>query len=176
MSLESAGAQEVLLEQELDFLRGYLDIQQTRFEDRLKVTMDIEPGALQALVPNMILQPLVENAIKHGIAPKASGGRITISAGRQAGLLKIQIKDDGPGFAGEPAGAIKFGVGLSNTRARLEQLYGGQHRFELRNGTEGGLLVELDLPFRTSNEGEKNGSRSGHNQDDHSGRRATGER
>src|SRR5262249_20803260 len=80
MSLESAGAQEVLLEQELDFLRGYLDIQRTRFEDRLKVTMDIEPGALQALVPNMILQPLVENAIKHGIAPKASGGRITISA------------------------------------------------------------------------------------------------
>jgi LytS/YehU family sensor histidine kinase len=174
MSLESAGAQEVLLEQELEFLQGYLDIQKVRFGDRLNVAMDVDPGALHAFVPSMILQPLVENAIKHGIAPRASGGSISISAGRRDGLLKIQIKDDGPGLP-SAAGSVNFGVGLSNTSARLEQLYGGAHRFELSNGAEGGLLVELDLPFRTSAGRDDDASRSSQDKDDHSGRRAAGQ-
>jgi signal transduction histidine kinase len=158
MSLESAAAQEVLLEQELEFLQGYLDIQKARFGNRLSVAMDIDHGALHALVPNMILQPLVENAIKHGIAPRASGGSVAITALCRDGRLKIQIKDDGPGLA-STARNVNFGVGLSNTRARLEQLYGGAHRFELISGAEGGLLVELDLPFRTSVERDDDGSR-----------------
>ena len=167
MSLESDGAQEVVLEHELEFLQGYLDIQKIRFGDRLKVAMDVDAGVLHAFVPNMALQPLVENAIKHGVAPRTSGGSIAITAGRRDGLVAIRIQDDGPGLAGrEPAG-ITFGVGLSNTRARLEQLYGSAHRFELISRAEGGLLVEIDLPFRTSIDGDADEPRSGKDQNDH---------
>jgi two-component sensor histidine kinase len=169
MSLDNAGAQEVLLEQELEFLRGYLDIQKTRFGNRLNVAMDVDPGALHALVPNMILQPLVENAIKHGIAPRASGGSVAITAGKRDGRLMLRIQDDGPGLGSEMGGSITFGLGLSNTRARLEQLYGSAHRFELSNSAEGGLRVDLDLPFKTSIEGDGDGSRSNQDQSDHRG-------
>ena len=175
MSLESDGAQEVLLEQELEFLQGYLDIQKTRFGDRLSVVMDIDADVLHALVPNMILQPLVENAIKHGIAPRSSGGNIAITVSRRDGFLNIQIEDDGPGLPSQAASGITFGVGLSNTRARLEQLYRGAHRFELSNAAEGGLLVELEVPFRTSVQEDDDESRTRQNQGDHSGRRAAGQ-
>jgi len=167
MSLESDAAQEVVLEHELEFLQGYLDIQKTRFGDRLKVAMDVDAGVLHAFVPNMILQPLVENAIKHGVAPRTSGGNIAITAGRRDGQVTIQIQDDGPGLGGRGAAGITFGVGLSNTRARLEQLYGSAHRFELVNRAEGGLRVEIDLPFRTSIDGDADAPRSGQDQNDH---------
>jgi len=151
MSLEGAGAQEVLLGEELEFLEGYLDIQKTRFEDRLNVIMEIDSGVLGSVVPSMILQPLVENALKHGIAGRAAGGKVTIAARREDCWLKVQIRDDGPGLGSADPGSIKFGVGLSNTSARLKQLYGGNHRFELKSDPEGGLVVEIDLPFRESN-------------------------
>ena len=156
-----------MLEQELEFLQGYLDIQKTRFGDRLKVAMDVDAGVLHAFVPNMILQPLVENAIKHGVAPRTSGGNIAITAGRRDGQVTIQIQDDGPGLGGRGAAGITFGVGLSNTRARLEQIYGTAHRFELVNRAEGGLRVEIDLPFRTSIDGDADAPRSGQDQNDH---------
>ncbi len=145
LTLESAGVQEVPLKQELEFLEPYLEIEQTRFQDRLQVGMDIDPAVLDALVPNLILQPLVENAIRHGVAPRSDPGRIEIRARRENESLRLEVRDNGPGLRQE---ALQEGLGLANTRARLEQLYGAEHRFELANATEGGLAVTLILPFR----------------------------
>jgi two-component system, LytTR family, sensor kinase len=148
LTLENAGAQEVTLRQELEFLERYLEIEQTRFRDRLRVRMEIEPETLDARVPNLILQPLVENAIRHGIAARAAASSIEIRATRANGSLLMQVRDDGPGLQAE----IKEGVGLANTRARLAQLYGAAQRFELSNVADGGLLVSLTLPFRITQE------------------------
>jgi LytS/YehU family sensor histidine kinase len=148
LSLDSVGVQEVSLQQELEFLKKYLEIEQTRFHDRLRVKMDIDPQSLDASVPNMILQPLVENAIRHGIAPLASGGQIEISAARDNGALHVRISDDGRGLPGGDATTIKDGVGLANTRARLQHLYGSAHRFELHGSATGGLTLNLSIPYR----------------------------
>ncbi len=148
LTLENAGAQEVTLRQELEFLERYLEIEQTRFRDRLQVRMEIEPETLDARVPNLILQPLVENAIRHGIAARAAASSIEIRAIRADGSLHLQVRDDGPGLQAE----IKEGVGLTNTRARLQQLYGAAQRFELSNANDGGLLVSLTLPLRLEQE------------------------
>jgi len=145
LTLESSSAQEVSLKQELDFLERYLDIEQIRFGDRLRVRMEIEPGTLHAAVPNLVLQPLVENAIRHGIARRAEGGVVEIRAERTNGVLRLQVRDDGPGLPeGDPPGE---GVGLSNTMARLERLYGNAQRVTLANADEGGALITLELPF-----------------------------
>jgi LytS/YehU family sensor histidine kinase len=154
VSLENAGVQEVSLKEELEFLESYLEIEQTRFQDRLTVKMDVDPMALDARVPNLILQPLVENAIRHGIAPRAAAGFIEIRARRQNGMVQLQVCDNGSGLA-SPEGLTK-GIGLSNTRARLEQLYGPSHRFELHSGDQGGLTVTVVIPFRQ--EQDSNGS------------------
>jgi sensor histidine kinase YesM len=148
LTLENTGVQEVTLRQELEFLERYLEIEQTRFRDRLQVRMEIEPDTLDARVPNLILQPLVENAIRHGIAPRSAPGWIEIRAARDGETLQLQVRDNGPGLPpiGQPT--LKEGVGLANTRARLEQLYGAAQNFELSNREEGGLLVSLTLPFR----------------------------
>ncbi len=143
-TLESANQQEVSLKQELDFIRPYLEIEQARIGARLSVHMDIEPAALDARVPNLILQPLVENAVRHGIAPRPGPGKIEISARREADRLRLQVHDDGAGLA--TTAKFKEGVGLSNTRARLQQLYGSNHSFELANGD--GLTVRVTVPFR----------------------------
>ena len=149
LTLDSAGVQEVELRQELDFLRGYLDIERIRFKERLTVEMTIEPQALVARLPNLILQPIVENAIRHGIAPRTDAGRIEIEARRLKGSLQVRITDNGPGLAGNGKNGriLKEGVGLANTQARLQQLYGSDSRLDIANTAKGGLTVTLEIPL-----------------------------
>ncbi|MEW6130096.1 MAG: histidine kinase [Acidobacteriota bacterium] len=148
LSLEHTGQQEVPLNQELEFLKRYLEIEQTRFQERLRVCMEIAPETLDALVPNLILQPLVENAIRHGIAPRAAPGTVEVFARRQGETLEIQVQDNGCGLQHNDSSGLTEGVGLANTRARLIQLYGAAQHFELKNRTEGGVTVKLIIPFR----------------------------
>jgi len=149
VSLDCASSQEVPLQQELELLQNYLDIQQTRFCDRLKITMSVDPDLLSAAVPSLILQPLVENAIHHGIERSARPGQIDITAARENGCIRIEIADNGVGYGGEEGN----GLGLSNTRARLQQLYGNQHAFRIDNAEGNGCRVTLTLPlFRTGKE------------------------
>jgi two-component system, LytTR family, sensor kinase len=147
MSLEAGGVQEVTLRRELEFLERYLEIEKIRFRDRLTVATHVAPEALDARVPNLILQPLVENAIRHGISKRRGAGRVEITALRENGTLELAVRDDGPGFP--ESGVVDEGIGLSNTRLRLEQLYGSRHRFEITNAPSGGLVVSLGIPFRT---------------------------
>lgn len=147
MTLENVGTQEVTLEREIEFLECYLDIEKVRFGRRLATSIEVAPELLNCRVPNLILQPLVENAIRHGIAPNAAHGRIDIKATRENGWLKLEIADNGRGIEnGILDGVLKGGLGLSNTQARLEQLYAAEFRFELQNCKNGGLLVTLRLP------------------------------
>jgi two-component system LytT family sensor kinase len=152
-TLENAGKQEIPLREELDFLELYLDIQQMRFSDRLKVQMEVAPETLNARVPNLILQPLVENAIRHGIAARVSSGLIAVSARLVNGLLQLKVEDDGPGLKRDWRLEDGGGIGLSNTRERLNQLYGREHRFEVRNREGGGVEATLVIPWRV-NQGE----------------------
>ena len=149
LTLENEGTQEVSLKQELDFLEHYLEIERTRFQDRLSVEIDVDPAVLDARVPNLILQPLVENAIRHGVAPRPEAGSVWIHAARDNGMLHLQVRDDGPGLT-NGQNALREGVGLANTRQRLTQLYGTDHRFEYVNAPGGGLAVSLELPFRVA--------------------------
>jgi two-component sensor histidine kinase len=142
-TLESPLAQEVELGQELEILHHYLEIEQIRFGDRLHVNTDIPQELVPAMVPNLILQPLVENAIQYGVAHRPSGGTVWITATHVNTSIKVTIDDDGPGLTGEPA----EGVGFKNTRARLEQLYRGRHQFSYHNGPRGGLRVILEFPL-----------------------------
>ena len=151
LALESAGAQEVPLRQEMDFLQRYLEIQQIRFQDQLRVRLDVPDELLDACVPSLILQPLVENAIKHGVTPRAEGGEVTVTVSREQDVLRVTVRDDGPGLSGSSArSANGGGVGLANTQARLAQLYGDRHRFSVANHPAGGVLVELSIPLRMS--------------------------
>ncbi len=148
LTLENSGAQEVSLQKELEFLRCYLEIERVRFQDRLTTHMEIDSQALDTPVPNLILQPIVENALRHGIAPRSTPGRIEISAKRKNGSLRIEVQDNGPGISAisKPNGRFREGLGLANTRARLRQLYGADHSFELKDAPGGGLLVTLVIP------------------------------
>jgi LytS/YehU family sensor histidine kinase len=141
------GVQEVPLRKELEFLERYLEIERTRFADRLTVEMEIAPETLDARTPYLILQPLVENAIRHGIAPRARAGRIGVRARRDNGMLRLEVSDNGPGITAGAPGDSRKGLGLASTRARLERLYGAGHRFEMSNRLEGGLVVTLAIPF-----------------------------
>jgi LytS/YehU family sensor histidine kinase len=145
LALDSSDTQEVPLRDELAFLERYLEIEQTRFGERLKVKMDIGPETGAALVPSLILQPLVENAIRHGIEPQALAGVVRLSACCEGDRLRLRVSDNGVGLRGQP---VTEGVGLSNTRARLQQLYGTAHQFELSNGSDGGLAVDIVMPLR----------------------------
>lgn len=156
LTLENIGAQEVTLKQELEFLRCYLDIERTRFRDRLTVEMEIAPETWDARVPSLILQPLVENAIKHGVAPHRVLGRIDVRARRLNGSLQVQIQDNGRGLQDAPGaldemanGTQSEGIGLRTTLARLERLYPKAHQLQLCNAPEGGLIVTLEVPFKT---------------------------
>jgi two-component system, LytTR family, sensor kinase len=142
-TLEHAGTQEVSLREELDFIKPYLEIEQARLGPRLNVRLEIDPEVLDARVPNLLLQPLVENAVRHGIAPQPGPGVIEVRARRERDVLKLIVRDNGRGLASN----YTEGVGVSNTRARLRQLYGAGQRFEMDNHPEGGLQVTVELPF-----------------------------
>lgn len=145
LTLKNSETQEVPFETELEFLKCYLEIEHVRFQDRLSVCMDIEPQAMNVRVPNLLLQPIVENAIRHGIAPRSSTGRIDIRAFRKNGRLQVSIQDDGPGLVQDSLN-LRKGLGLSNTRERLQQLYGRGYLFELKNAPGGGLIVTVEIP------------------------------
>ncbi|MBV9267034.1 MAG: histidine kinase [Acidobacteriaceae bacterium] len=144
--LEDVEAQEVPLRRELEYLRIYLSIQQVRFQDRLKVEILADPATLDAAVPQMALQPIVENAIRHGIGARSSAGKLDIRVSRSEGDLIIEIEDDGPGFS-PVANSSGNGIGLPNTRARLEQLYGDRARLSMSNRAEGGAVVTMTIPY-----------------------------
>jgi signal transduction histidine kinase len=140
LTLDRVGTQLVPLSDELDFLSKYLEIERTRFAERLQVHFEVEPETLDAPVPNLLLQPLVENALRHGIAPKIGGGRVDIVARRENASLCLEVRDTGVGMQPDRRDAGD-GVGLANTRSRLQHLYGSNHRFELKSPTGGGVAV-----------------------------------
>lgn len=144
--------QELPFEQELAFVRCYLEVERVRFGERLTVTFDVAPEALGCVVPNLLLQPLVENAIKHGVARRSGPGTVTITAARSAGRLQVEVLNTGPVPApGTLAGGwpVKSpGIGLRNTRSRLDHVYGTDYRFEIAARSEGGAVVRIDLPWR----------------------------
>ena len=153
LTLDSAAAQEVSLRQELEFLNCYLEIERTRFRDRLTTEIHADSQVLDCVVPNLILQPIVENAIRHGVSQRASCGHVEVRAARSGQALRLEVRDNGRGLP-EGAEAVRpqqgGGVGLANTRARLQQLYGGAYRFELSNAPEGGAVVTLEIPMHGS--------------------------
>ncbi len=144
MSIDREVGPEVPLSRELDFVGAYLEIERTRFHDRLTVEVAVDPEARNALVPNLVLQPLVENAIRHGVSPRARPARITVTAARDGDRLRMVVRDDGRGLPARP----RERVGIGNTRTRLEQLYPGAHRFELAGAPEGGCVATVEIPFR----------------------------
>jgi sensor histidine kinase YesM len=147
VSLGTAGEQEVRLDRELEVLRHYLDIQLVRFPDRLFVRFEIDPGAREAMVPSLLLQPLVENAIKHGITPRAAAGNLHIIVQRRQDTLSLEVSDDGVGARSSQP--LNEGVGIGNARARLASLYGAHHVFEAGPQAAGGFAVRIEIPFHT---------------------------
>src|SRR5215475_3987365 len=148
LTVDNSEQQLVTLKEETEFLRCYLDIEQVRFGDRLTVAFELEPQTLSAQVPHLILQPIVENAIQHAIAPRAARGHINIEAKRLNSLLRVAISDNGPGISSNANLIRSKGVGLSNVRTRLHQFYGSDFRFELTNADDGGLTVVMEIPFQ----------------------------
>jgi two-component system, LytTR family, sensor kinase len=146
-ALEQDGASIVPLRDEVRLLEAYLDVEQARFEDRLYVRWAIDTATLDALVPHLLLQPIVENAVRHGIAPQSAPGCIRITAVRDAAWLTLTVEDDGVGLR-DPAGELGPGVGLPNTRSRLQHLYGDAHRFTLSGVHPHGVRVEVAVPWR----------------------------
>ena len=145
-ALNRADDHEIPLSEEIDFLHKYVAIQQTLLQERLTVHWEVAPDTAAAFVPAMILQPVVENAVQHGIAPRASGGTLRLTVQRDGDMLFLQVQDDGVGLAGHvPMGD---GVGLSNTRARLRHLYGDRHTCDIEPSPGGGVTVTMRLPFR----------------------------
>jgi two-component system LytT family sensor kinase len=145
--LQSSTRQDVTLAEELEFIRGYVEIEQMRLGERLRVSWEVETDALDARVPSMILQPLVENAVQHGIAAASGSGQLVIAARRDAQFLQLEIRDNGPGLA-QNAMDRGRGIGLANTRARLRRLYGDRHVFELQAAD--GLTVRVRIPMATA--------------------------
>ena len=146
-SLDSDPVQKVTLAQEIDATNLYLGIEQLRFGERLRVRMDIEPAARDALVPSLVLQPLVENAIKYAVSKREEGGSIEIEARRAGDDLAIVMRDDGPGCASFENRSNGHGVGLANTRERLSVLYGNRQDFSLSNREPHGVEIRIKLPF-----------------------------
>ena len=157
-TLDTRDQQEVTLLRELETLQLYLDIERERFSDRLRVELDVRPDVLEARVPNLLLQPLVENAIRHGIAPLHKGGCVTVSASREEGRLLLSVEDDGAGHGN--GGQPREGVGLRNTRARLERLYPDSHDLTIEQPPAGGFRVRIAIPFSAVPVGNGVGGRS----------------
>jgi len=148
LTLENSNQQLVSLKEEAEFVRCYLEIEQVRFGDRLTVAFELEPQTLSAQVPHLILQPVVENAIQHAIAPRATRGHIKIAAKRLNSSLRLEVRDNGPGITSNSDLPGTERVGLSNVRARLNQIYGSDFRFELMNAGGEGLTVVMEIPFQ----------------------------
>ena len=148
MSLDNTRIHEVTVRQEMEFLDRYIEIQKTRFSDRLNVDIAIEPAAMEARIPNLLLQPLVENAILHGIAPKSAPGKVAISGRVENGWLHLEVRDDGPGLV-DGTRQAKEGIGLRNTRERIAKIYGPQGQLLLRSEPGAGVTVRIVIPCRT---------------------------
>ena len=142
LALETAKTQEVCLATELEYTDRYLDIERVRFMDRLRVERQIEPDVLDAMVPTLILQPLVENALKHGVGTRAGGGTMWIRAKQRNGALAVEVEDEG-----WPPQEVQEGVGLTNARARLSTLYGDQQKLWIDQGGSGGFRVSMEIPY-----------------------------
>jgi len=148
LTLSRATTAQVSFRRELEILTLYLEIERTRFHDRLEIAYDVQPATLGALVPDLILQPLVENAIRHGVSPNAGTGRIDVRSRRDGDWLTLEIRDNGAGLA--EGGARPDGIGLTTTRARLERLYGDRHELTLENLPQGGCVARIRIPFQLS--------------------------
>jgi signal transduction histidine kinase len=152
MSLETSAAQVIRLSRELEFVDGYLQIEKMRLRERLRCVFDIAPDTLDAQVPSLLLQPLVENAIRHGLARLSSGGTIWVTSAHRGTDLYLQVSDNGVGLtenSGTPPGT---GFGLRMTRERLRTMYGNNQSFEIESGPEGGVNVRISIPFRVEHE------------------------
>lgn len=154
LSLKHTGQHELPLREELEFLGHYVDIQRSRFRERLNVEIEVPAEVLEGLVPTFVLQPLVENAVRHGIEPRTGPGHVVVKAYRQGNRLVLEVADNGPGLT-EPVRETNGngrGIGLANTRARLEQLYGVNQSISLSNRPEGGVVVRLEVPYNVRGE------------------------
>ena len=159
--LDESGTIDVTLGEELRFVRRYLDIERVRLGDRLAVRWDVADDVERAVVPNLILQPIVENALKHSIMVRPNGGKIRVSAGRENGSLHLEVEDDGDGLPPDFSIDDARGVGLRNLRDRLAAFFGNAGRLEMTNISSGGLLVVIELPFREQNETTRTLARTG---------------
>ena len=149
-TLDHSARHEVELREELNFIKLYLKIQETRFSDRLHIEFDIDPATTKALVPNLILQPLTENALRHGIGRTADSGMVGISSAIMDDHLRLTVYDNGAGLPDDWQMKGSTGIGLANTAARLQQLYDDNHQFDIRNRDGGGVEVVILMPMRTS--------------------------
>jgi hypothetical protein len=145
--VEDSNRQQVPLGEELEFAQKYLDIQKMRFAERLQVTIDVSTELFPAQVPSLILQPMVENAVKHGIAKRVQGGTIRIAALRSNGRLTLSVYNDGPSLPAEWE-KTRSGVGISNVRTRLQSLYAGEFELSIKNQDPGGVEVSVSVPFK----------------------------
>jgi two-component system, LytTR family, sensor kinase len=149
-TLEYSSRHEIELREEINFIKLYLSIQEMRFSDRLRIELDIDPRTTKALVPNLILQPLTENALRHGIARSTDSGLVGINSVAENGHLRLTVYDDGAGLPDDWQLKGSMGIGLANTAARLQQLYDNDHEFDIRNRDAGGVEVVIVMPFKTS--------------------------
>jgi sensor histidine kinase YesM len=145
ITMSHTGAPQTSLRDEITFIERYLDIERIRFRDRLTTGIEVADDVLDQQVPSLILQPIVENAIRHGIEPQARPGRIEVRGAREGDFLVLTISDNGRGIP--EGGPKREGIGLANTRARLDELYGERHRFEMTNRPDGGLCVLVAIPL-----------------------------
>ena len=148
LALSQSQKPEISLREEMEFVTRYLEIQQTRFGDRLRFEQELEPVALDCLVPTLLLQPLIENAIRHGIEPTDNAGLVRLTAQRRGGKLVFTVEDDGAGLNGRDATTGGAGIGLANLRARLEALYATDQMLELTPRPGGGVIVRVEIPWR----------------------------
>jgi LytS/YehU family sensor histidine kinase len=170
LTLEHSGAQMSTVRAEIDAIRAYIDIEKVRFQDCLELELEIEPEALDAVVPAFLWQPILENAIHHGVATSGRGGRICIRARGTNGTLVMEVWDNGRGLASGEDGTMREGIGLSNTRAILKELYGSAHHFDVTNAPGGGVLASLVIPFtRGAPSAETYGSNGKRSPESHGG-------
>lgn len=159
LSLDAAETPEISVAEELEFVRRYLEIEQVRFGDRLRVAIEAPADTMRGLVPALVLQPLIENAVKHGVLPQEQGGSVSVIIARNNGTLRMCVADNGPGLPDKAA--VISAVGLSNTAARLAELYGEKSRFSLDSSPGGGVTATIEIPFRAPTTNTESGNAGG---------------